>query len=281
MMDRPIDVPTRETVAFLSSHLAPGAAVLEVGCGQGHVAVALAQRGYRVTAVDSEPEIVAAALARGAHAFHATWPDFETAPVDAVAFTRSLHHIGSLSAAIRKARDVLKPGGKLLLEDFAFDQASPATIRWFVGTLRSLAALITPAESRFVAALLAADNPIAIWREHHDHDLHTIDAMTRVIADHLGVLETSSIPYLYRYLVPVRPGTPEGKASFRRRCWGPKQRVPTTSSSFASKIGSGVASPERVATEPQAGRWRGRNRCRQEFDRGKVRETCHHGHRSR
>ena len=32
---KPIDIPTRETFNFLSSHLHPGATVLEIGCGDG------------------------------------------------------------------------------------------------------------------------------------------------------------------------------------------------------------------------------------------------------
>src|SRR5215471_884248 len=38
--------------------LAPGSQVLEIGCGAGFLAVALAQRGLRVCAIDSTPAMV-------------------------------------------------------------------------------------------------------------------------------------------------------------------------------------------------------------------------------
>jgi SAM-dependent methyltransferase len=56
---------TEREVAFLVEHLglAAGAAVLDVGCGPGRHARALAERGLRVTGVDISPEFVALARA--------------------------------------------------------------------------------------------------------------------------------------------------------------------------------------------------------------------------
>jgi SAM-dependent methyltransferase len=63
--NQPTDVPTRETLMFLLSHLPVGAEILEIGCGEGRVACELLKRGYRVTGLDSDPEIVARAKRRG------------------------------------------------------------------------------------------------------------------------------------------------------------------------------------------------------------------------
>ena len=41
-----------EAIDLLTAELQTGAAVLDLGCGPGHHAVDLAQRGLRVTAVD-------------------------------------------------------------------------------------------------------------------------------------------------------------------------------------------------------------------------------------
>ena len=59
MSRRPIDVPTRETVEFLAAHVSHGASLLEVGCGRGEVARLLGDGGYRVVAIDAEPDAVA------------------------------------------------------------------------------------------------------------------------------------------------------------------------------------------------------------------------------
>ena len=208
---KPIDVPTRATVAFVASYLPSGGAVLEVGCGDGRVALELLNRGYRVVGVDSDQELIARAQERGVPAVLASWPEFECAPVDAVAFTRSLHHISPLQKAVGKARDVLRPAGMLLVEDFAFDEADKPTIDWFLEVLRSQRgqALIAPVPGEFVADLLGSRDPAAVWRQSHDHELHTTAAMTHAIAECFVIRETQPVPYLYRYLVPVLSEIPE------------------------------------------------------------------------
>ena len=57
--------------------------------------------------------------------------------------------------------------------------------------------------------LLAADEPVDVWRKDHDHGLHTIAAMSEAIAKDFIIRETCEAPYLYRYLVPVLPETPQ------------------------------------------------------------------------
>src|SRR5436190_16288758 len=109
MMDlianRPTDVPTRETLGFLISRLPVGAKILEVGCGEGQIACELLQRGYRVAGLASDFEAIARAQARGVGAVVASWPKFDSSvSFDAIAFTRSLHHINPLRESIARAR---------------------------------------------------------------------------------------------------------------------------------------------------------------------------------
>jgi len=208
---KPIDVPTRETVAFVMSHSAAEATVLEIGCGEGEVASVLLNRGYGVIGVDASQEVVARAQERGVPAVWATWPEFECDAVDTVAFTRSLHHIAPISGAIQKARQLLTKKGVLLVEDFSVYEADQTTINWLLETLRAPAgrALIQPVSGAFVTDLLAADDAVVVWRKSHDHDLHTIAAMTQAIAEEFIVRETCAVPYLYRYIVAVLPETPQ------------------------------------------------------------------------
>lgn len=210
----PIDVPTRETVDFVAAHSPAGTRVLEIGCGAGHVALVLAHRGYRVTAIDSDPDSVSAAQQRGACATEATWPDFTCEPVAAIVLTRSFHHIGSLDEAVTHCLDVLTPDGLVLVEDFSFETADPATVRWFVETLRSrrARALMAPSLDEFVTELTKSSDPFAAWQLGHDHDLHSWKTMRAALDRHLTIVSEQTVPYLYRYLVPSLPESNEAVA---------------------------------------------------------------------
>ena len=214
--NRPSDVPTRETLKFLISRLPVDAKVLEVGCGEGQVACELLQRGYSVTGSDSDSERIARAQAHGVRAIVASWPKFDSSvSFDAIAFTRSLHHINPLRQAIVRARELLNPNGFLLIEDFALDDVNEATVAWFVKVLRSTQrmALINPVADQLVTELLSATDVMQTWRDNCAHDLHSFTAMNEAIAAQFVVLETQSTPYFYRYLIPVLPETSEA-ASF-------------------------------------------------------------------
>ncbi len=213
-MRRPIDVPTQATVAFIAANIPSQAAILEVGCGAGHVAAELQRRGYRVTGLDSDAEVIAQAKERGVPVVHASWPAFGIAPVDAVVFTRSLHHIRPLQTVAGRAREVLNPQGAVLIEDFAFDEVDPPTLKWFLKVIgsRTGRALIAPKPREFVTELAASGDPAAAWSRNHDPELHTVEAMTRALARHFILGDTRSVPYLYRYLVPVMESTSEAAA---------------------------------------------------------------------
>lgn len=207
-------VPARETAGFIGAGLEDGAAILEVGCGAGRVAVALASRGFRVIALDSDRRALMLARERGAAAVQACWPRFRCVPVDVVAFTRSLHHIHPLGHAVAQARTLLAPGGLLKVEDFAYEEADEVTLGWFTGILASPAArsLMVPAPGEFATDLLEAADPLPFWHENHGAGLHAMAAMRSAIGACFDVAEPVAVPYLYRYLVPVLQTTPEAAA---------------------------------------------------------------------
>jgi SAM-dependent methyltransferase len=210
---QPIDVPTAETLAFIRPYLpAKPARLLEVGCGEGHLAWQLDRLGYAVIAVDSSAEAIGKAQRSGVVAYQAEWPDFETAQVNAVLFTRSLHHIHHLEQAVAQAARLLKPGGLVIVDEFDFYAVDPVTIAWFYGSLRLLehCRQLHFTEEGVIKRLLAGEGDFALWQRDHAHDLHSVAAMWASLKTYFEPVVETSAPYLYRYLPPLLDSSEQG-----------------------------------------------------------------------
>ena len=111
------------------THLAaqyPGAAILDVGCGAGHAAVAVAGSAREVVAFDLTAgmltQVSQLAEERGITNIRTQQGDVENLPFEDAAFdlviTRlSAHHWVNPLKAVQECRRVLKPGGRFLLSD--------------------------------------------------------------------------------------------------------------------------------------------------------------------
>ena len=99
--------------------------MLEVGCGRGDLALALAAAGHDVTAIDP-------AAPEGAIFRRVLLEEFdESGPFDAVVARVSLHHIEDLSGALDRITGLLGAGGVLVLEEFAKERFTDATASWY------------------------------------------------------------------------------------------------------------------------------------------------------
>src|SRR5262245_23583449 len=200
-----IDIPTRETLAFVREALGDSRRLLEVGCGTGELAIALAQLGHEVIALDADDGAVGAARSLGVDARLAAWPDFDDRPCDAILFTRSLHHLRPLASALARAHALLRPGGLVLVEDFAFADAGERTVAWFLAVLRKLqqSELWRPSAHSFARKLLEARDAPVVWHHEHEHHLHSAAAMRAGLEARFALTHQAPAPYLYRYLLPV------------------------------------------------------------------------------
>ena len=102
----------------------PPARVLEVGCGDGELAVALDRAGHSVTAID--PRAPEGPIFRrvGIEEFA------EPGPFDRVVAILSLHHLEDIAGALDKMADLLRAGGTLVVVEFAWDRIDTATAEW-------------------------------------------------------------------------------------------------------------------------------------------------------
>jgi SAM-dependent methyltransferase len=118
-------VRQRLVQAQLLDHIADlpsGSTVLDVGCGQGTIAIALAERGMRVVGVDPSEELLARAR-RGARGLDTTFVsgtidtlgDLVPQPVDLVCCHGVVMYLPELGPAVDALVDRLRPGGTLSL----------------------------------------------------------------------------------------------------------------------------------------------------------------------
>lgn len=99
--------------------------IVDLGCGNGRLAILLAKAGNAVTGVDSSEEQIR--LARENAALVHAVPEFRIAPMeetglpasafDAVILSQSLHHAAKPKEALAESHRLLVPGGRILILD--------------------------------------------------------------------------------------------------------------------------------------------------------------------
>lgn len=181
--NRPVDVSE-----FVNQHVPrAGSRVLEVGCGEGELARALADR-HDVTAVDPHAP-------KGEIFRQTTLEEFEErGAFDAVVANRSLHHIADLTEALKKIHRLLTSGGVVILNEFAWEQPDERTSRWYT---------INAREPNRYGDSLRSENFPKQWIEEHQ-DMHDSRAMRGALDAFFEQRLFEWVPYMAVYYL-TRP----------------------------------------------------------------------------
>lgn len=172
---------------FLRS-LVPGDAVhvLDVGCGLGRLTSALATGDRMVLGIDLSSAMIERARLHARADRRTSFVigdflehDFGTQQFDCIISAATLHHMSG-DAAIARMRRLLRPGGRLILQDLRRDTTMAETVRAY-------AALVQVALRRFVRTGRAR-SPRTVrtaWARHGAGETYLSLAEARAVADRL------------------------------------------------------------------------------------------------
>ncbi|MGH3036375.1 MAG: class I SAM-dependent methyltransferase [Gaiellaceae bacterium] len=178
--------------AFVLAHLPPvPARVLEVGCGEGALAKALARAGYAVTGID--PKAPEGPLFRRVTLEELADPG----PLDAVVASLSLHHVENLATALDRIDALLGPRGVVVVNEFAKERLDRPTAEWYFERRHALAAARGAA-----AAPGSIDECLREWVDDHA-DLHGYEAMRAGLDSRFRERYFAWVPYLHHELGQV------------------------------------------------------------------------------
>jgi ubiquinone/menaquinone biosynthesis C-methylase UbiE len=110
-------------VDAVAYHVPVGGSVLDLGCGTGELAIALATSGMRTTGCDISPEMLRIAAEADASDNVVDWvelePDWQALPfragaLDAVVASSVFEYVHNPATVLRECHRVLRPGGIVL-----------------------------------------------------------------------------------------------------------------------------------------------------------------------
>ena len=167
-----------EVVAFVRAALpAPPAHVLEVGAGAGELAAQLRAAGYEVRAIDPAADDGSAVERVALLDVSGTF--------DAAVAVVSLHHVEPLDASCAHLATLIRPGGRLVIDEFDVAALDERAAEWWLGQRRAAGA-----DDEHDAASL-----VRFMREH----VHALDSVLASLRPHFALGDPVPLPYLHRW----------------------------------------------------------------------------------
>jgi ubiquinone/menaquinone biosynthesis C-methylase UbiE len=212
-----IELSALDTYQFVKSMLPhPRQTIVEVGCGNGYLCLELARDGHDVIGIDVSPDIIEVAERSSAAqpqppgfgslrylcADVNTWQAPE-ASFDCAIFNRSLHHLSALQQTMAQVQRLLKPGGRIICQDYAFDRFDEQTACWLYQMQRLLFLsgrynadpATLPDEAASIEALRTA------WLTRAaEHHLNRFEEMMSVLHGACHERLFAWVPYLFVYI---------------------------------------------------------------------------------
>ena len=182
------DMLAVDVLAFVRAALPPPPAhVLEIGAGKGELAGELRAAGYEVTAIDPAADEDGAVQRVALLDAHGTF--------DAALAVVSLHHVEPLEESCAHLATLVRPGGRLVVDEFDVALFDERAATWWLHQRRAAGA----DEQRDAAGLIA-------FMRHHVHALRSVrDAL----APHFDLGEPTPVPYLHRWSLEPELRHPE------------------------------------------------------------------------
>ena len=170
-----------DVLAFARAALPPApAGVLEIGAGSGALAAALRAGGHDVTAIDPAAE-------DGSGVRREALLDVQGS-FDAALAVVSLHHVEPLAESCAHLATLLRPGGRLVIDELDVAQLDERATAWWLAQRRA-------------EGVTEDHDPASILEAMRGH-IHPLAAVREALHAHFDVGEAVPGPYLHRWHLP-------------------------------------------------------------------------------